>query len=210
MYKNDKLYGIFLEDYYLPRSEADWKVYIGSEQEIETFLEHLKKHKKTGRLYDGYISQLEAPVDIQDRCTVAGHDLELRHPVEPVHYQWSGDSEAEWEYDTSNGDIYSMYADHVDISQLLVKWDDNCYCRCAKISFQNLMIRMRGVGWVELREDPKGFPGICYRDERGYHACMYTVQQVYRSEQLEQAIRDMTDAGKVYYALACRDILGGM
>lgn len=208
MYHNTKLYGIFLEDYYLPRAEADWKVYIGSEQEIETFLEHLKEHKKAAKLYDGYIKQLEAPVDPRDRCMVAGHDLELRHPVEELHFQRSRDSEAEWEYATSGGDSYSMYADQVDIAQLLVKWNDDCYCRCAKIVFQNLMIRMRGVGWVELKEEPKGFPGVCYRDDWGYHASMYTVQQVYRADQLEQAIRDMADADKLYYALACRDILG--
>jgi hypothetical protein len=116
--------------------------------------------------------------------------------------------EPRWQHTAYSDAVYAMQAETAYVSQLLLECQDGTLIRCAKVSFENLMLCAHGFCWCNVQEYIRGFPGIVTWDQPMHNGHLYVQLCTYSKDQLGDAMKDLhTVTGNDLSALT-QDILG--
>lgn len=209
MLNENKNYCIYLEDHSAPRYVAMAKPYFGTMDDMIRFKDLLKENEHTCTRY----------CDLIDGITFYDLDWDMTHTVSGIEYKLLNDmtelcryeiimEKPRWEYVTNNGVSYPMYANAANVSQVLLQNEEGDVYRCIKAAFEGLMICAPGIGWYIPNGFCKGFPGMISFENNTHSMLLYVCEEYYSSWDLDLAMEDILDAGKIDLAAACRDIMG--
>lgn len=210
MYSENQLYMFYVEDYCAPRYYPEAKPYFGTYLGIQELMNHLSDDIM---LRDQYADMVDAffafDCDWDAAHTIAGKRYPALTPVMAERSSRIVLTDYSWEYHTSTGAVFPMFAKRVVVEQMLFSYEGNL-CRCIKPCFERLSVCCPGIGWCIVGDDIRGFPYLVNIDKaKGLHlANFYTVEQWYGEDQRPEALRDMSDAGKIKLSFACKDIFG--
>lgn len=77
---------------------------------------------------------------------------------------------------TNSGISYPMYANTVNVSQMLLQNEEGDVYRCIKADFEGLMICAPGIGWYIPNGSCKRFPTMISYENNTHSMLMYVCE----------------------------------
>lgn len=209
MLNDNQIYQIYLEDYSKPRYISEGRPYFGTMDDIIDLMVFLEEEEST-RIRYAELADAISCYDGNEEIThvVNGRKYPLLTEVNVLARHEIHLGEQHCLYTGYSGASYPIYADSVEVCQILVQDEMGYLVRCIKVSFTGLQICAHGIGWYIPGGYSKGFPGMITRKEGHHIMNMYVTAQYYAPWETETALKDLTNAEKIDLTAACKDILG--
>jgi len=209
MNHNETMYRIDLEDYACPRFVSKPKAYLGTRDEIMDLMAHLSANSYSAMRYAQTIEAVDRyDMDPEGIHIVAGQERPVLTPVEVLVKQNAVYEKAAWMHHCASKAEISAKASRLEVEQLLALSGDQLI-RCAKFRFQDLAVCMPALGWIRLRGNFRGFPGVMkYSDPGCNYSTLYSEMEIYDGIDLNRAVRDTNSLKEFDYEILLDDILG--
>lgn len=205
MTESNLMYGITLENYSSPRYTSDVSLYCGTREELDSFLENLSGKDWTESRYAPMLGAFQDPSE--RTYSLFGKDYPVEHRLQLLYTQEDFLKDHEWTCCTDDDSIYHLYASKVIVSRILAQDSEQIY-RFLRARFTGLQVNLQGQGWVELKDQFIGFPGI-YSYENNQHVMnLYICDAVYETYDERIAMQNMKKSDTIDLLNAMQDILG--
>lgn len=211
MYDHETIYRIDLEDYACPRFVSKPKAYLGTKEEIMNLMSHLSANSYSAMRYAQTIEAVDR-YDLDPDAThfVSGQERPVLTPVEVLVEQSTVYVNITWMHNCASKADISAKASRLEVEQLLALAGEQLI-RCAKFRFRDLAVCMPALGWVRLRGNFRGFPGVMkYSDSGCNYSTLFSEMEIYEGSDLHQAVKDTNRLKEFDYEILLDDILGDM
>lgn len=165
MTESNVMYGITLEDYSTPRHEAKTSLYCGNREELELFLNNLNSKEWAKERYAQMLQAFFDPTT--NSYSLFGKEYPTTYSFQLLYTQENFLKNHMWEYNADDGSIYRLYAKQLIISRILARDPGHIY-RFIRARITGLEVNIQGQGWVEIKDQFVGFPGV-YSYENNQH-----------------------------------------
>lgn len=208
MINQNQFYKMYLEDYRNPRMYRETRAYYGKLEDFLGLAARLSEKKEAAICYADTIEAMESYyLDQNITHWMAGRMYPLLTPVDEICRYDTILENQKWEYHAISGAVCALRAKRVRVSQILIQTEDG-FERCIKANFTGLEVCIPGMGWYCPNVAIRGFPGVVTWDENVHTVHLFSTQCRYRFEEREQALKDITDIGKIRLEAAVGDIFG--
>ena len=193
----EKLYGVMLEDYALPRYMARTKLYLGTRNEFLDMVERLEGVEELNPYFGELCNGIRAyPSNPEARHTVVGKRYPVMIPVKEICRREITLTDHMWIHKPSySSNAYLLNAKSIWLTYVLVECKDRLIL-AYKASFDCLAVSQPGIGWLCLANDLRGFPGTSYFEHYGDEESSLTHFTLYIEEKLYPAGTDVEEAKK--------------
>ena len=211
MYMNKKdFYGIRLNNYFLPSSCSNHKMYFGTMDDIKTFIEIMGSSEQSGMIRNSFERYLSGD-------TNATHEVAYVQQKRVVDVELIADGEVKldhiaWEFLNVWYHPQYMEIDSAVVKMALIKYEEK-YLRVIKASVRGLRtcadINRLEEEWIELSDGFWGHPGVLSftKDGETYmvYSNLYMKEKEYATK--EEALVKF-HADKVCLDCLCEDVFG--
>lgn len=207
MMNNEKIYEITLEDYSFPRYASEVKSYYGTLDDIINLMVRLSDNDWTRTRYQETIEAAEYyDLDNEITHTVAGQVLPILTPVREICRFETRLNNQHWDYTTTGGVVYPCWAYEVEVCQSLIQ-TENGYERCLRATLSDLSFCHQSVGWLNVNNAIKGFPGVVTFDDNCHKLNLFVSQHHYEFDELDAATADVVNVNTINLAAIMADII---
>lgn len=181
MQKN-QLFGIFLPDPTAPFYNPRAAFYVGTQEEIQQFIDRLEASPKASWYKDVIAAVRAYSDDPEIRYEIAGQKYPAMMPVTEIGRKEFSLSDHTWIHKVPHESVqHLMRAGYVWVSYIIVTsgiWS----VTCCKVQFEDLSISTPGLGWISLGSASNGTPGLFYSEVSEDDETRLTCMSLYRSE----------------------------
>lgn len=216
--EKEKLYGVALEDYSVPRYLAQPQLHLGTRREFLNLVDRMVADDAVANHYEELIRGIRTyPENPQSQHTVCGQRYHVMSPFKEICRKEIVLPDHTWIHETpENGSAYLLRAKTVWLSYILAERKDK-FVRACKATFDCLAVSQAGVGWLYPAKEFKGFPGTAYYEHYGdaesglTHYPLYVTEKIFPAgTNLEEAKNSMPGMLDVDISAIARATLGAV
>ena len=184
------MYGIRLEDYSSPRFEGKTTLYCGSKEEVERLLGNLEEKNWVKARYASMLQAFQHPN--QKQYSLFDKTYPTKHLLRMLYAQEDFFAGHIWEYNADDGSIYHLYAKQMIVSRILARDSEYIY-RFIRARITDLEVNIQGRGWVKLKDQFQGFPGVYSFVDDQHIMNLYICNDVYEVCNEDTAFRQIKE-----------------
>lgn len=139
--------------------------------------------------------------------TLFDKDYPTAHVFQLIYTQEDFLENEAWVFRTHDGSIYHMHTSEAIVNQILVRDADHIY-RFIRVRFTDLEVNLQGQGWVKVKDQVLGFPGIYTYENERHKMNLYICEEVYDEDEEEWAFRHVKDSARISLNNVTNDLIG--
>ena len=195
--EKEKMYGVMLEDYALPRYMARAKLHLGTRRDFLNLVERLEGEKEQNPYFRELCNGIRAyPSNPDAGHTVVGKRYPVMIPVNEVCRRELALTDHMWIHKPPySSNAYLLNAKSIWLTYVLVECKGRLIL-AYKASFDCLAVSQPGIGWICLANDLQGFPGLSHFEHYGDEESNLTHFTLCVEEKIYPAGTDVEEAKK--------------